>query len=67
MAKKEKWIPEDLDEGRVKRYLKRVFGDKAFNKDGTIKISYLDRAIERVKENKRIPKDNRKSLLSALN
>ena len=66
MAKKEKWVQEAIQRpGRVRNYLKRVYGDKAFNKDGSIKMSYIDKAIQRV-ENSKMPKDQKKSLLSAL-
>jgi len=52
--------------GRVRSYIKRLYGDRAFTKQGTIKQEYLMRAIERVK-NSRMPKEKKKSLLSALN
>jgi len=34
-------------EGRVRRYLRRVYGNRAFNKDRTIKMEYLDKAERR--------------------
>lgn len=50
--KNEKWIQEAIERpNRVRTYLKRTYGDVAFNKDGTIKIEYLNKAIERAKEN----------------
>ena len=40
------WIQDVIKrEGRVRKYLKRKYGDKAFKKDGTIKLSYLNKAI----------------------
>lgn len=35
--------------GRVRRALKREFGAKAFTRDGSIKIQYLDKAIAHAK------------------
>jgi len=60
----EQWIQEAVKrEGRVRNYLRRVYGSRAFNKDGTIKMEYLDKAIKRVKNK---PTPNERSLLSAL-
>jgi len=65
MAKK--WIQQAIQRpGRVREYLKRTFGNEAFNKDGSIKMSYLDKAIERVK-NSKMGSEQKKSLISALN
>lgn len=52
--------------GRVTRYMRRVFGKAAFTKDGTIKPAYLERAIQRVKNNTKMSPQKRKSLLMAL-
>ena len=46
-----KWIQKAVKrEGRVRTYLKRTFGDKAFFKDGTIKKEYLDKALQKAKK-----------------
>lgn len=65
MARKKKWIQKAIKRpGRVKRYLKRKYGDKAFTKDGEIKQQYVLKAI---KELKARPKSKRpKGLLQAL-
>ena len=43
----EKWIQEAIQKpGRVKRYLKRKYGDAAFTKDGKIKLSYIRKALK---------------------
>ena len=72
MARKSKrWIQKAVHEereGRVRTYLKRKYGNKAFNKDGTIKMAYIDKAIADIKKKykgRKMPKDTR-SLLSAL-
>ncbi len=36
-----KWIPKNLKKDRVKNYLKRKYGNVAFDKNGNIKISLL--------------------------
>lgn len=42
-----KWIQEAIQKpGRVKRYLKRKYGDVAFTKDGKIKLSYIRKALK---------------------
>lgn len=47
----EKWIQEAIKRpGRVRSYLKRKYGDKAFTKDGKIKLSYIKRAIKETKD-----------------
>ena len=61
-----KWIQRAVKRpGRVKRYLKRLYGEKAFTKSGEIKHSYILKAIKHVKEKVR-DKKRRRSLLSAL-
>ena len=68
MARKrvKKWIQSAIKRpGRTTRYLKRLFGNKAFTKDGKIKMAYLEKAIQHVKTS-RMPKERRRSLLSAL-
>ena len=61
MRKKGGWIQSAIEHpGRVRRYLKRIYGEKAFTREGKIKVRYLNKAIERAKK-----KGNR-SLLSAL-
>ncbi|CAA30204.1 hypothetical protein [Saccharolobus shibatae] len=61
-----KWVQKAIKRpGRVHRYLMRLYGKRAFTKDGDIKASYLDKAIKHVKKAK-IPKEKKRSLLSAL-
>lgn len=63
--KKERWIQEAIERpGRVREYLKRRYGEKAFTKDGNIKMEYINKAIEEIKE--RPPSKRNRSLLSAL-
>lgn len=46
----DKWIQEAIKRpNRVRRYLKRKYGDKAFTKDGKIKISYIRKALKETK------------------
>ena len=40
----------NLREGRVRRYIKRLFGDKAFFNDGKIKLTYLKKALNICKD-----------------
>ena len=47
--------------GRVHSYLERVYGSRAFNWDGTIKMSYLSMAEKRAKA------EGNRSLVDALN
>lgn len=37
-----------MNKGRVKRYVKRIYGDKACFKNGKIKKKYLRKALKRV-------------------
>ncbi|ARM76438.1 capsid protein VP2 [Acidianus manzaensis] len=61
-----RWIQKAIKhKGRVHRYLERLYGKKAFAKDGDIKIKYLDMAIRHVKRSK-ISEERKRSLLSAL-
>ncbi|WP_456477918.1 capsid protein VP2 [Geoglobus ahangari] len=56
------WIQEAIERpGRVRRYLKRVYGNKAFTKDGKIKTEYLRRAKRRAE------KAGNTSLVQAIN
>ena len=66
MAKKNKrWIQKAIKRpGRVKRYLKRKYGNKAFTKSGEIKQSYLLKAIAELK--RRPPSKRPPGLLQAL-
>ena len=59
MAKK--WIPKKLKKGRVTKYLRAKYGEAAFNRDGTIKISYIRKAIADLKA-----KGGNSSLIRAL-
>ena len=62
----DKWIQKAVKRpGRVHRYLMRLYGRKAFTKDGDIKMEYLDKAIKHVKKAK-MSKERKRSLLSAL-
>jgi len=67
--KNDRWIQKAIErEGRVRRYLRRKYGSKAFNKDGTIKMQYIDKAIADIKKKykgRKLPKETR-SLLMAL-
>jgi len=61
-----RWIQSAVKRpGRVKNYLKRKYGNKAFTKSGEIKHSYVLKAIKDVKENMP-PSKRRQSLLNAL-
>ena len=65
MARGKLWLQKAVKrEGRVRNYLRRVYGSRAFTKDGKIKMEYLNKAIKRVKKK---PTPNERSLLSALN
>lgn len=56
-----KWIQEAIKRpGRVRRYLKRVYGSKAFRPDGEIKKEYLQKAL------KRAERTGNKSLAAAI-
>ncbi len=47
------WVQKAIERpGRVRRYLKRKYGNKAFYKNGKIKIKYLDIEIRRLKNKK---------------
>lgn len=37
------------NKGRVKRYQRKRYGSKAFNSDGTLKMSYLRKSKEHLK------------------
>lgn len=52
-----KWIPKKLDTGRVRKYIMRKYGKKAFKNDGDLKVSYINKAIQET---------NNKSLQDAL-
>lgn len=44
------WIQEAIKRpGRVRNYLKRKYGKKAFTKDGDIKVSYIRKALKTAK------------------
>ncbi|HEY8542468.1 MAG TPA: hypothetical protein VIL29_08790, partial [Pseudothermotoga sp.] len=47
---KKYWIPRTMRKNRVRNYIKREFGDKAFAKKGTIKREYLRKALDRAKD-----------------
>lgn len=57
------WIQKAVKRpGRVKRYMRLKYGDKAFAKNGEIKQQYILKAIAELKKSKR----KNKSLLHAL-
>ncbi|MCS7232334.1 MAG: capsid protein VP2 [Elusimicrobiota bacterium] len=56
------WIQKAIKRpGRVRKYVKRIYGEKAFNRDGSIKLAYLKKAKERAK------KAGNTSLVQAIN
>lgn len=62
----QRWIQSAIRRpGRTRAYIRRLFGEKGFTKDGKIKMSALEKAIQKVK-NSKMPKDRKRSLLSAL-
>jgi TPP-dependent indolepyruvate ferredoxin oxidoreductase alpha subunit len=64
---KDDWIQKAIKrKGRAKRYLMRLYGRKAFTKDGDIKVEYINKAIRHVKRKYPKGSEERKSLLSAL-
>ena len=49
--RKRKWLQKAIKrEGRVRRYLRRVYGSKAFTRKGTIKVEYLNKAERRAEK-----------------
>ncbi len=67
MAKKDEWIQKAIKrKGRAHRYLMRLYGKRAFTKDGDIKMEYLNKAIRHVKRTYPKGSEERKSLLSML-
>ena len=45
------WIQEAIKRpGRVRKYLKRKYGKKAFTKDGDIKVSYIRKALKTARD-----------------
>ncbi len=65
-AKKVKrWIQKAVKRpGRVKKYLRRRYGDEAFTKSGEIKQEYVHKAIREIKE--RPPSKRPPGMLQAL-
>ncbi len=64
---KDDWIRKAIKrKGRAHRYLARLYGRKAFTKDGDIKMEYLMKAIRHVKKTYPKGSEERKSLLSML-
>jgi len=60
-----RWIQQAIKRpGRVKRYLKRKYGQKAFAKSGEVKQQYIYKAIRELKQ--RPPSKRPKGLLNAL-
>jgi hypothetical protein len=67
MAKNDEWIQEAIKrKGRAHRYLMRLYGRKAFTRDGDIKMEYIYKAIRHVKRKYPKGSEKRKSLLSML-
>ncbi len=67
LAKGDRWIQKAVKrKGRAHRYLMRLYGKRAFTKDGKIKMEYLMKAIRHVKRTYPKGSEERKSLLSAL-
>jgi len=65
MARKRRWIKRAIKRpGRVKKYIKRKYGKKAFTKSGEIKQQYIHKAIKELKS--RPPSKRPKGLLNAL-
>ena len=63
----DKWIQKAVKrQGRAHRYLMRLYGRKAFTRDGDIKMEYIDKAIRHVKRTYPKGSEKRKSLLSML-
>ncbi len=63
----DRWIQQAIKRpGRVRRYLRRLYGDKAFTKTGEIKQQYLYKAKRHVQQSN-MPKDRKRSLISAIN
>ena len=57
------WIQNVVKrKGRVREYMLRKYGVRAFNRDGTMKKTYLVKAKQQV-----VKKTNNRSLISALN
>jgi len=69
MSRRQKyWIQRAVKrEGRGRKYLRRLYGSRAFKKDGTIKVMYINKAIEHVKRTYTRGDKRRRSLLSMLN
>ena len=67
MARQQKrWIQSAIKRpNRTRAYIRRLFGQKGFTKDGKIKMSALEEAIKKVKSSK-MPKARKRSLLGAL-
>ena len=62
-----RWIQKAIKRpGRVKRYLRRLYGDEAFTKTGEIKQQYLYKAKRHVQQSN-MPKKQKRSLISAIN
>ena len=60
----DRWIKESIQEkGRVRKYLMRVYGSRAFFDNGNIRVCFLDKAIKRVRKGNA---PNKTSLLRAL-
>ena len=59
------WIQKAIKRpGRLQEYMRRKYGRKAFNKDGTIKVSYIKKAIKEAKNIKN--PELRRSVLAML-
>ncbi len=65
VRKATRWIQDAVRHpGRVKKYLRRQYGEKAFTESGEIKQEYVHKAIREIKE--RPPSKRPPGLLQAL-
>jgi hypothetical protein len=57
------WIQQAIKRpGSLKKWLRKKYGNKAFNKDGTIKVTFLRKLLKREDVNKRIKRKIRLAL-----
>jgi len=62
-----KWIQKAIKRpGRIEKYMMRKYGTEAFTKDGKIKVGYINKELERIKESGGGVHGKEKSLYSAL-
>jgi hypothetical protein len=57
------WIQQAIKRpGSLRKWLKKKYGRKAFNKDGTIKVTFLRKLLKNKKVSKRIKRKIRLAL-----